>query len=141
MLWIKAFHIIAVICWFSAIFYLPRLFVYHALSNDQISMDRFVVMESKLFWGIMTPSAVATLLLGGWLISLNTDYFFSATWMQLKLGFVGGLLFYHYLCWHYMMQLREDTCYKTHRFFRLFNEAPVLIMVAIVLLVVIKPTI
>lgn len=98
-------------------------------------------MESKLFWGIMTPSAVATLLLGGWLISLNTDYFFSATWMKLKLGFVGGLFFYHYLCWHYMMRLKEDTCYKTHRFFRFFNEAPVLIMVAVVLLVVIKPTI
>ena len=60
MLWIKAFHIIAVICWFSAIFYLPRLYVYHALSDDQISIDRFMIMESKLFWGIMTPSADAT---------------------------------------------------------------------------------
>jgi putative membrane protein len=141
MLWIKAFHIIAVICWFSAIFYLPRLYVYHVLSDDQISIDRFMVMESKLFWGIMTPSAVATVFLGGWLISLNPNYFFSATWMQLKLGFVCGLLVYHYLCWHYMMQLRENICDKTHRFFRFFNEVPVLVMVAVVLLVVIKPAI
>ena len=141
MLWIKAFHIIAVICWFSAIFYLPRLYVYHVLSDDQISIDRFMIMESKLFWGIMTPSAVATVFLGGWLISLNHNYFFSATWMQLKLGFVCGLLVYHYLCWHYMMQLRENICDKTHRFFRFFNEVPVLVMVAVVLLVVIKPAI
>ena len=72
MLWVKAFHIIFVVCWFAGLFYLPRLFVYHSMSRDEISLARFEVMERKLFWAIMTPSAFGTIILGGWLLVANS---------------------------------------------------------------------
>ena len=74
--WVLAFHIIAVICWFAALFYLPRLFVYHAMSEDSLSIERFIVMERKLYRGIATPSMVATVVLGGWLVSMSSDYYY-----------------------------------------------------------------
>ena len=99
MLWVKAFHIIGVVCWFAGIFYLPRLFVYHAMSEDQISKDRFEIMESKLFWAIMTPSAVFAVVLGAWLLIANHGYFLAWWWMKAKLGLVAVLIGYHYYCW------------------------------------------
>ena len=140
MLWVKAFHIVAVVCWFSGLFYLPRLFVYHAMSDDQVSKDRFVVMERKLFWGITTPSAVATVLLGGWMLYANSSYFMAWWWMHVKLALVLLLLVYHGYCWWYMLQLRQDNKVQTHVFFRIFNELPVFLLVGIVLLIVVKPT-
>lgn len=139
MLWIKAFHIMAVICWFSAIFYLPRLFVYHAMSEDQVSKDRFTVMESKLFWGIMTPSAVVTVALGIWLIIGSPDYYLSAPWMQVKLALIVLLLGYHTVCWVFLEKLKTDSTVRSHRYFRVFNEIPIFMMVPIVILVVVKP--
>lgn len=139
MLWIKAFHIMAVICWFSAIFYLPRLFVYHAMSEDQVSKDRFTIMESKLFWGIMTPSAVATIILGVWLIAGSPDYYLSAPWMHAKLALVALLLVYHWVCWYFFDKLKTDSTVRSHRYFRVFNEVPIFMMVPIVILVVVKP--
>jgi len=141
MLWIKAFHIIAVVCWFSGLFYLPRLFVYHAMSEDQVSKDRFIVMERKLFWGITTPSAIATVLLGSWLLFSNSGYFMAWWWMHAKLGLVALLLAYHYWCWRYMIALRTGKNIHSHRFFRVFNELPVFLLVAIVILIVVKPVI
>lgn len=140
MLWIKAFHIIAVVCWFSGIFYLPRLFVYHAMSEDQVSKDRFVVMERKLFWGITTPSAIVAILLGSWLLIANSSYFMAWWWMQVKLALVALTIVYHYYCWWYMQKLREDSNRRTHVFFRIFNELPVFMLVGIVILIVVKPT-
>jgi len=139
MLWIKAFHIMAVITWFSAIFYLPRLFVYHAMSEDQISKDRFCIMESKLFWGIMTPSAAVTIALGAWLITGSPSYYLSAPWMHAKLGLVVLLLIYHFMCWKFLNRLKTDSKVRSHKYFRVFNEIPVLMMVPIVILVVVKP--
>ncbi len=139
MLWIKAFHIMAVICWFSAIFYLPRLFVYHAMSEDQVSKDRFTIMESKLFWGIMTPSAVVTVALGIWLITGSPDYYLSAPWMQVKLALIVLLLAYHTVCWVFLEKLKTDSTVRSHRYFRVFNEIPIFMMVPIVILVVVKP--
>lgn len=139
MLWVKAFHIIGVVCWFSGIFYLPRLFVYHAMSEDQVSKDRFVIMERKLFWGIMTPSAVVTVVLGSWLLIANHSYFMAWWWMQLKLILVVLLIAYHVYCWWFMKALREDSTIRSHKFFRFFNEVPVLLLVAIVILIVVKP--
>ena len=139
MLWVKAFHIVAVICWFSGIFYLPRLFVYHAMSEDQVSRDRFVIMERKLFWGITTPSAIATVVLGSWLLLANASYFMAAPWMHAKLALVVLVIAYHVRCWFYMKALREDASLQTHKFFRVFNELPVLVLVGIVILVVVKP--
>ncbi|MCI5108020.1 MAG: protoporphyrinogen oxidase HemJ [Pseudomonadales bacterium] len=140
MLWIKAFHIIAMVCWFAGLFYLPRLFVYHAMSEDKISHDRFVIMQRKLFWGITTPSAVATVALGSWLLVSNWDYFMAWWWMHAKLGLVVLLLVYHGFCWSFMVKLRDGKNSHSHRFFRLFNELPVVLLVAIVILIVVKPT-
>ena len=140
MLWVKAFHIIFVVCWFSGLFYLPRLFVYHSMSKDQISKDRFVIMERKLFWGIMTPSAIATIVFGTWLLVANWSYYMAWWWMHVKLGLVALLIAHHCYCWWYMMKLREDSSFKTHVFFRIFNEIPVLILIGAVVLIVVKPT-
>ncbi len=139
MLWVKAFHIIAVICWFAAIFYLPRLFVYHAASSDALSKERFTIMERKLFNGIATPSAIATVVLGVWLISFNASFYMSAPWMHAKLGLVALLLVYHGFCWHFMKQFRDDKNTRTHVFYRYFNEVPVFMLIGIVILVVVKP--
>lgn len=138
MLWLKAFHIIAVICWFAALFYLPRLFVYHALCEDQLSHERFVVMERKLYRGIATPSMIATLVLGLWLLHLLPGYL-SQGWMHAKLTLVALCVAYHFACRHYLVQLRDGRCRKGHRFFRFFNELPVLLLVPIVILVVVRP--
>ncbi len=139
MLWIKAFHIVAVVAWFAALFYLPRLFVYHSMSEDDISRDRFKVMERKLYRGIATPSMIAALVLGAWLSHFNWGYYAGALWYQLKLVLVALMVAYHHLCLIYMKQLRDDRCRKSHVFFRWFNEFPVLLLVGIVLLAVVKP--
>ncbi|MEZ5492818.1 MAG: protoporphyrinogen oxidase HemJ [Gammaproteobacteria bacterium] len=139
MLWVKSFHIIAVICWFAGLFYLPRLFVYHAMSEDQVSKDRFTIMERKLFRGIMTPSAIATVALGLWLISFNPAYYLSAWWMHAKLGLVAVLLVYHVICWRILLEFRDNRNTRSHVFYRYFNEFPVVLLIAIVILVVVKP--
>jgi protoporphyrinogen IX oxidase len=139
MAWVKAFHIVAVVCWFAAIFYLPRLFVYHAMSEDKISKDRFVIMERKLFRGIATPSAIATVILGAWLISSNLSYYMSSGWMHAKLALVVLLSIYHYLCWQIMLEFRDNTNKRSHVYFRYFNELPVFLLIGIVILVVVRP--
>lgn len=140
MLWVKAFHIIAVVTWFSGLFYLPRLFVYHAMSEDQVSKDRFVIMERKLFWGITTPSGIVAVALGSWLLIANSSYFMAWWWMQVKLGLVALVLVYHFVCWRFMISLREERNQRSHRYFRIFNELPVFLLVGIIVLIVVKPT-
>ncbi len=138
MLWIKAFHIVFVITWFAGLFYLPRLFVYHAMSTDQASQERFKIMERKLFRGIMTPSAVLALL-SGIAILHYVPGFLHTGWMALKLALVGLLIFYHVWCGVILKAFREDRNTRSHVWYRWFNEAPVLALVAIVVLVVVKP--
>jgi putative membrane protein len=140
MLWIKAFHIVFVVCWFSGLFYLPRLFVYHAMSEDQVSKDRFIIMERKLYWGITTPSMVLTLAFGFWLLWGNWGYYMAWWWMHVKLALVALLVVYHVLCWWHMKQLREEQSLRTHIFFRVFNELPVFLLIGVVILIVVKPT-
>ncbi|WP_299775186.1 protoporphyrinogen oxidase HemJ [uncultured Pseudoteredinibacter sp.] len=139
MLWLKAFHIIAVICWMAALFYLPRLFVYHAMSQDKISRERFVIMERKLYRGIATPSMIATIILGFWTASYNWAYYQSSLWFWGKLSLVALLVIYHFVCRHFMRSLAQDEDQHNHVFFRWFNEAPVLLLIPIVLLVILKP--
>jgi len=134
-LWIKSLHIIAIICWMAAIFYLPRLFVYHAMSEDQVSRDRFKIMERKLLKGIMTPSMIASLVFGGWLLSFG----FSGGWVLAKLALVGVLIVYHFWCAATVKKFANDDIQHGHVFYRWLNEAPVLIMVGIIVLVVVKP--
>jgi putative membrane protein len=139
MLWLKAFHIIAVVCWFAALFYLPRLFVYHAMSEDEASKERFKIMERKLYRGIMTPSMIAVVIIGGWLLTLNPGYYFSQGWVHAKLTLVALLIGYHYYCGYLLKQFRNDINTKSHIFYRFFNEAPVLILIAVVILAVVRP--
>lgn len=139
MLWLKALHIIAVICWMAALFYLPRLFVYHAMSEDKISRERFQMMERKLYRGIATPAMIATLIFGFWTASYNWQGFMAASWFHLKLGLVAGLIGYHFCCRHFINKLAAKENIRSHIFYRWFNEAPVFLMVPIVLLVVLKP--
>ena len=139
MLWIKAFHIVFVASWFAGLFYLPRLFVYHAQSEDSVSKERFSVMERKLYRGIMGPAMIATLIFGGWLISLNPSGYFSQGWMHVKLTLVFLLIGYHHMCGAQVKRFARGENTRTHVFYRWFNEVPVLILLGIVILVVVKP--
>ena len=99
MLWIKSIHLISVVTWFAALFYLPRLFVYHAMAEDQISKDRFKIMERKLYRGIMTPSAIVVVAMGIWLLGYYPmEALKTMHWLHIKLALVALLLFYHWYC-------------------------------------------
>ncbi|ABC32894.1 predicted membrane protein [Hahella chejuensis KCTC 2396] len=139
MLWIKAFHIIAMVCWFAGIFYLPRLFVYHAMSEDEISKERFKIMERKLYRGIATPSMVITVALGLWLLSYNFSGYLAQGWMHAKLTMVIALIGYHFYCGHLLKVFKEDRNQRSHVFYRWLNEAPVLVLVGVVIMVVVRP--
>ena len=139
MLWVKTFHIVFIVTWFAGIFYLPRLFVYHAQAEDDISIERFKVMERKLFYGIMTPGAVFSIVTGLILMSAIGGFEHPGTWLIYKLIAVVLLIGYHIVCWHYMVQFKKESNTHSHVFFRWFNEAPVVLLVVIVALVVFKP--
>ena len=138
-LWLKALHIIAIVCWFAGLFYLPRLFVYHAMSEDQHSRERFKVMERKLYRGIMTPSMIATLIFGAWMIALNPALFSTGGWLHAKLALVALLIAYHLMCGAQLKRFARDENSRSHVFYRWFNEVPVLFLLAIVILVVVRP--
>lgn len=137
-LWVKAFHIIAVVTWFAALFYLPRLYVYHAMAEDRTGIERFKVMEHKLYRGIMTPSAVVAVGLGIWLLILIPGWL-TQGWMHAKLLLVALLIGYHLYCGHLLKQFRDDRNTRSHRWYRVFNELPVLVLIAVVVLAVVKP--
>jgi len=138
-LWLKALHIVAVVCWFAGLFYLPRLFVYHAMSEDQVSRERFQVMERKLYRGIMTPSMIATLLFGVGMIVMNPGLFATGGWLHAKLALVVVLIGYHHICGAQLKRFARNENNRSHVFYRWFNEFPVLLLLAIVILVVVKP--
>ena len=135
MLWIKAFHIIFVVTWFAGLFYLPRLFVYHTLSRDAISLERFQLMERRLYRGIMTPAAILATLFGLWLLSFDFKGYLTQGWMHAKLSLIAVLWLYHLYCGHLLKHFPA----KSTTFYRWFNEFPVLILVSVVILVVVKP--
>lgn len=140
MLWVKAFHIMAVITWFAALFYLPRLFVYHAMSEDDISKERFKIMERKLYRGIMTPSAIVALVLGVVLITYYPmEAIASMGWLHAKLTLVLVLFAYHGICGRLLKDFAKDQNKHSHVYYRWFNEFPVLILVVVVILAVVKP--
>jgi protoporphyrinogen IX oxidase len=139
MLWVKAFHIIFMVTWFAGLFYLPRLFVYHADSDDAISNERFKVMERKLFWGITTPGGILTAVFGFWLIALLGLPVLSALWLQLKLVLIVVLVGYHIWCGKLVADFKHDRNKHSHVWYRWFNEFPVLILIAVVLLVELQP--
>ena len=139
MLLIKAFHIIAMVAWFAGLFYLPRLFVYHAEAIDRISIDRFKIMEWRLYYAITWPAAIFTTVLGLALLRINPEYYLKAGWMHAKLGLIVLLWAYHLACGHYLLRFSHEKNTRKARFYRIFNEVPTVLLVAIVLIVVLKP--
>lgn len=138
--WVKAFHVIFMVTWFAGLFYLPRLFVYHAQATDTVGIDRFKVMERKLYYGIMAPSVVLTVAFGGWLVGLRgLDWLADTPWMQVKLALVAGLLVYHVWLGALRKRFACDENRHSHVFYRWINEAPVLVLVAVVVLAIVKP--
>ncbi|MBL8311936.1 MAG: protoporphyrinogen oxidase HemJ [Burkholderiales bacterium] len=139
MLWVKSLHIIFVVTWMAAIFYLPRLFVYHVQAlneGDARGSERFKIMERKLFNGIMTPGAVLSIVFGLW---LWLGYGISGGWLHAKLMLVLLLIVFHGLCWSHLRAFRDDRNTRTERYFRVVNELPVFLLFGIVILVVLKP--
>lgn len=138
MLWLKSFHVIFMVTWFAGLFYLPRLFVYHADPDNSTSSAVFSVMQRRLFV-MMTIGATLTVLFGLCLILLNPAYYMSSGWLHFKLLLVALLLAYHIWCWRLHAQLRDGTNKRSPRWFRYFNEFPSIALIAIVILAVVRP--
>jgi putative membrane protein len=143
MLWIKAFHIISMVAWFSGIFYLPRLFVYHSMQSPEENIEErtpFKTMERRLCYGIMTPSGILTILSGLWLLynGLWTVYSKSG-WLHAKLGLVVLLVIYNIYCIYLVQQFKHNKNTHSPKYYRFFNEIPVFILIGCVILVVLKP--
>jgi putative membrane protein len=139
-MWLKAWHLIAMVTWFAGLFYLPRLFVYHAMSDDAISNERFKVMERKLYFGITTPGGVLTLVFGVWmLVDYGWEAYGDMLWLHVKLALIALLVAYHVYCGKLVADFKHDRNRRSHVWFRWFNELPVLALIAIILLAVLKP--
>ena len=139
MLWWKAWHIIAIVSWFAGLFYLPRLFVYHAQSSDKISLDRFHIMERRLYYGIMWPAGILTTVCGVMVFTYAKDYYFGSLWFKWKIALVLALWIYHWFCGYFLKQFALGRNHHSSGFFRVWNEVPTIILILVVLLVVIKP--
>ncbi len=139
MIWVKAFHIIFMVAWFAGIFYLPRLFVNHAMSDEPAVQNQLTIMEKKLY-RFITPWMVFTLAFGFWLLF---DYAWAAyahmLWLKIKLGLVLLLVIYHFYCGRIIRELESGVSQRSHVWFRWFNELPVFILFTVVLLAVAKP--
>ena len=136
MLWVKAFHIIFVVTWFAGLFYLPRLFVYHAMTEDAPGRERFEIMERKLYYGIMAPGAVLTIVFGLW---LWLGYGIGGAWLHAKLALVAALIAYHLWCGKLIKDFKQHRNTRSHVWYRWFNEVPAVILLVVVILAVVKP--
>ncbi len=140
MPWFKALHLIFMVTWFAGLFYLPRLFVYHAMSDDQSSNDQFKIMERKLFYGITTPGAILTIFFGiCTLFSNGLSAYSGQLWLQIKYLFIFLLLVYHFYCWFLLQDFKYDRNKHTPVWYRWFNEIPVVFLIVIMILAVVRP--
>ena len=137
MLWLKALHVIAIVTWFAGLFYLPRLYVYHADAKDAVGIQRFEIMEKRLF-GIMTIGAALSVFFGG-LMLIESPAYLQTGWLKLKLLFVALLIAYHAYCHKLLRDFRAQRNTRSARWLRGFNELPSLLLIAIVILAVVKP--
>jgi putative membrane protein len=137
MLWLKAFHIFFVVSWFAGLFYLPRIFVNHAMAQEQAVRERLKLMERKLY-KFVTPIGILAVITGLWLWLGHLDIF-NGGWIHAKVTLVAGLVVYHFYCGHLVKVFAEDRNTRSHVWFRFFNEVPVLVLLAVVILVVVKP--
>jgi putative membrane protein len=137
MLWLKAFHVIAVVTWFAGLFYLPRLYVYHADARDSISIERFKIMERRLF-SLMTIGAAASVGFGAAMLAAAPAYL-TMEWLRIKLILVLALIAYHVFCYRLMRDFAENRNVRGAKWYRVFNEVPSLLLIAIVVLAVVKP--
>ncbi len=138
MLWVKAFHIIFIVCWFAGIFYLPRLFVYYALAEDKATQQHLQTMQRKLY-NFITPFAALTLFIGLYLVTQNSHYYLVSVWFHIKMACVILLFIYHFYCGRILKQLERGEQPRSHIYYRIFNELPVLLLFVIVIMVVVKP--
>ncbi|NQY62113.1 MAG: CopD family protein [Alteromonadaceae bacterium] len=139
ILWLKAFHVIFMVAWFAGIFYLPRLFVNHAESNEPAVINQLKGMEKRLLYFI-TPFAILTVLLGSSIIyAYGYDWFVTAKWLHIKLVLVLSLLVYHAYCFKLLKTFHQDKNTRSGKFYRIFNEVPVLVLFAIIILAYVKP--
>ena len=140
MLWAKALHIVFMVTWFAGLFYLPRLFVYHAMTEDEAGNNRFKIMERKLFFGIMTPGMVLTLIFGFWtLTAIGWPAYAGTFWLHIKLFCVFLLIIYHIYCGKLLFDFKYDRNKHSHTWYRWFNELPVIFLIIIVILAVVRP--
>lgn len=135
-MWVKALHIVFVVSWFAGLFYLPRLFVYHAEAKDAVSNERFKLMERKLYRGIMMPAMILTVASGLW---MWFRYGFSGGWLNAKVALVAVLVAYHFWLRKHLGDFARDANRHGHVYYRWVNEAPTVLLIAIVILVVVKP--
>lgn len=138
MLWLKAFHIIFVVCWFAGLFYLPRIFVNYAAAQNQETREVLAVMSRRLY-RFITPFMWIVIALGIAMMSTAPDYYLQAGWLWIKLACMAVLIAYHFMCGHYVKALLEHSDQHSHTYFRFFNEVPVLFLFAMVILAVLKP--
>lgn len=139
MLWFKAFHLIFMVCWFAGLFYLPRIYVYHAQSLGDAVKNQFKIMEWRLFWYITTPAALLTGFFGWGMIFTNYEYFADLNWLHVKLALVLILSVYHLYLGHLLFLFRKNKNRYSERFYRYLNEVPTVFLILIILLAVLKP--
>jgi protoporphyrinogen IX oxidase len=138
MIWLKALHVIAVVTWFAGLFYLPRLYVYHADAKDPISTQRFEIMERRLF-AIMSIGAAASIIFGLAML-IESPAYLAMTWLKVKLLFVALLIAYHAYCYKLLRDFAAQRNKRSAKWLRAFNEVPSLLLIAIVILAVVKPS-
>lgn len=138
MLWLKALHIIFVVCWFAGLFYLPRIFVYYAANDHPDTRAQLAVMARRLY-RFVTPFMFIAIALGLAMMHTNLEYYLQAKWLWLKLAGVTFLVFYHFQCGRYVSRINDNSDTHGHVFYRFFNEVPVIFLFLIVILAILKP--
>jgi putative membrane protein len=138
-LWLKTLHLVFLVSWYAGLFYLPRLFVHHAMSEDSATRERLVIMERKLYY-FVTPWMILTIVLGLWMLTyFPLESLKGMGWLHAKLLLVALLVAYHFWCGHFVKLFRGNSNPRTHVWFRWFNEIPLIFLLIVVILVVFKP--